>query len=134
MPYDSIPDAKLTLALDLKAAHTLQIEALTAPGLTDQERVERFAEAAGFSDVERGSALARNDWLGPAKAVWYAAFATKNLFANLPSCLCPVNEKYTERANWPDIPPYIPDNWQPAAAALWPFSRVQIYARTGLEV
>ncbi len=134
MPYDFIPDAKLTLALDLKAAHTSQIEALTAPGIHGVRRVEQFAKAADFNDAQTSMSLSTTVMgTPPATAVWQRGDAQKSLFANLPNCDCPVVER-AGGANWPDIPSYIPDNWHPTAAELWPFSRVQIYARTGLEV
>ena len=134
MPFDPTPDAKLTEALDLRAAHAKQIEALTMPGLSDKERIERFAEAAGFDNDARKHAAQRVKHRSNASAVWWFGSPSESLFADLPGCQCPVLERAHNHANWSDIPLNIPADWQPTAAELWPFSRVQIYARTGLEI
>lgn len=72
-----------------------QIDALTAPGLTDEERVRRFADAAGFTPNQTGTALGdvKFDSVLVGEAVWFHGTPQKSLFANLPGCECPVAEK-----------------------------------------
>lgn len=109
----------------LKLSHELQIEALTAPGLSDEERVRRFGEAAGFNEYLMQWSLDRLSYESPACAVWYGGEYERSLFGNLPGCSCPVGEVLKGRANFPGIPSYIPNNWSPTRPELEAFARVQ---------
>jgi hypothetical protein len=115
---------------ELRIAHEAQIEALTAPGLTDEERVRRFGEAAGFREYDMTDALT---WLGldksPPSSVWSYGQYERSLFADLPGCACPVIENRAGRASYPGIPSHIPRDWQPDRATLECFARVQQEAR-----
>lgn len=128
--------AEVTYAAELKAAHLAQIEALTAPGLTDDERTKRFMTAARFNDAQRisvlderalrkncGCAHCRN--YPVASTVWAIADAPYSLFANLPGCECPVIEVRWGRANFEGIPARIEFDWSPTAEELQAFARVQ---------
>jgi hypothetical protein len=117
---------KQTSALaDLRIAHEAQIEALTAPGLTDEERVIRFGEAAGFGAGAITLALARLRYESPSNVVWLFGRYDRSLFGDLPGCQCPVIENDVGRASYPGIPSLIPLVWQPDRATLECFARVQ---------
>ena len=127
MPFDN--PAKNELAL----AHEQQIAALTDPWLTDKKRVRRFGEAAGFNEKETKKAIKNLAYSSAAKAVWFEARPEKSLFANLPSCECPVRENEYSPGKHPDIPKVrgISD-WRPTRADLKAFARVQQEARHAL--
>jgi hypothetical protein len=115
---------------ELRMAHEAQIEALTAPGLSDEERVRRFGEAAGFSTFDITSVLTGFRCAETLTSVlWYFGGYGRSLFGNLPGCECPVIEKRRGTAAYPGIPTFIPNNWQPDRATLEAFARVQQEAR-----
>lgn len=114
---------QISAQAELRLSHLAQIEALTVPGLTSQERVERFAAAASFSIQELWWSLDGLERRGAAKNVWFRGRAAKSLFANLPGCDCPVLEEL------PGVPRSIPNHWNPSAHDLETFSRIQIERR-----
>ena len=122
-----------TYAAQLKASHLQQIEILTGGGRRDYEAILQFSAAAGFNDSEEHSALAmmRAGWTAAA-AVWTVGCARRSLFADLPGCGCPVQERVTTgRFDDTLIPVEIPKNWRPSRAVLEDFARVQQEARIG---
>jgi len=130
-------EADITFAAELKAAHLAQIEALTAPGLTDGERAERFMAAARFDATEYGLVhdirlSKRYAVLGgrAAYAVWCIGSARYSLFGDMPGCGCPVYEVADGR-EISGVPARIPYNWDPTADDLLPFARVQQERRLG---
>lgn len=72
-----------------RACYLRQIEILTDPKLSDREKVERFAEAAGY-ERERAVEELRSEPL--ILAVWRTGDVEHSLFADLPGCGCPVIE------------------------------------------
>ena len=116
------------LAAELRISHLAQIEALTKPGLSDKERLELFADAAGFDKAHKISlmisvfpnySVSRNAW-------GYGIFE-KSLFAYLPGCMCPVQECL------PGVPQdMVPNDWEPTVAMLERFSEIQIERRCGV--
>jgi hypothetical protein len=81
------------LRAEYRAGYLLQIEALLAPGLTDVDRVRRFADAAGFSSWELEEAINQIKHRSVTCAVWYMGGAHKSLFASLlPDGCCPIIE------------------------------------------
>lgn len=101
-----------------------QIDALTAPGLSDEERVMRFCEAAEL-DAEFWPLLIVGYGDAPAPACWQLGMYPKSLFADLPGCKCPVLEGLD------GVPHYIPDDWDPTPAQLRIFAHHQREARFG---
>lgn len=116
-------EADISAQAELRLSHLAQIEALTKPGLTKHERVRQFAKAAEFEDSSVGYALSHLVDNTAAKAVWRNGGPPKSLFANLPGCGCPVI------AGVKGFPRWIEDDWQPTAADLEAFSRIQIERR-----
>jgi hypothetical protein len=118
-------------AATLKAAHIAQIDALTREGLSESQRVELFAEAAGFCEDELVSAhLHHFDGYTPAAAVWTFGDPALSLFASLPGCSCPVIEQVKHgKMQSKLIPCYIDRDWSPTVAVLEDFARVQQEAR-----
>lgn len=116
---------------ELRVAHEAQIEALTAPGLTDEERVRRFGEVVGFNDYQMRETLHTLSRASAARAVWQWRPHERSLFASLPDCECPVLEKVAGRANYPGIPTDVKNDpsWSPDRATLEAFARVQQAAR-----
>jgi hypothetical protein len=118
-------------AIRLMAAHEAQIDALTAPDLTDQDRLDRFMTAAEFNAWDRDyyQAIFTKDSskLSPAHLVWREGLLPLSLFANLPRCNCPVVENI--RGKYPEIPRRIPMDWRPDRATLDAFARIQQEAR-----
>jgi hypothetical protein len=128
MPFDMMveTETETKTKTELQVAHEAQIEALTARGLTDEERVRRSCEAARFHPLDMRDAMeSLRGGASPAKAVWYNGGAAFSLFGNLPGCECPVIEVANGNAAFPGIPDNIPFHWRPTAAELEPFSRVQ---------
>lgn len=123
MPFDSNPTATVH---PLAACHEAQIDALTLPGLSDEERIRRFAEAAGF-DVQQRTIAYRDIAVNysAAYACWNVVDFGKSLFAQLPGCACPVVEMLS------GFPPYVPDNWNPSHSDLELFARIQQERRPG---
>jgi hypothetical protein len=126
-----------TFAAELKAAHLAQIEALTMPGLTKLERIERFATAARFYETQRQEAIesarATCDCCKDNSAAgicWREGAAPYSLFADLPGCRCPVME-VMGGAKLEGIPDRIPYDWSPTAEQLLPFARIQQERRLG---
>jgi hypothetical protein len=121
-------EAEVTFAAELKAGHLAQIEALTAPGLTREERIWRFMNAARFHGVERtimSIGLETHPNATAAYFCWSIGTPLYSLFAHLPGCACPVIEVRTGHAQFDGIPRAIPKDWSPTAAELLPFARVQ---------
>lgn len=121
----------------LRAAHEAQIEALTAPGLSDAERVDRFAAVARFEAPSRVTARTEVEHgrESPAYAVWCYGCYELSLFADLPGCNCPVVEKvcgnrsYQGRVSYVGIPIGFGRDWAPTLDELKVFARVQQRAR-----
>lgn len=122
MPFDSQPT---TTTNPLAACHEAQIDALTLPGLSYEERVRRFAEAAGFDEFQTQTALIKDYRVSPAKSVWWVGEPQKSIFANLPGCRCPVQE------GLPGVPHFTPWDWQPTRSDLEVFARIQQERRSG---
>lgn len=121
---------------EYKLSHEAQIDALTRPGLTDEERVRLFAEAAGFSERATRTAQrycgsyydernipAPSKTYTPGMSVWEFGGYPKSLFADLPLCKCPVLEGLLGATM--DI---VAD---PTEEGLGVFSRHQLEARFG---
>jgi hypothetical protein len=125
--------ADTDFAAELKASHLQQIEILTGGARRDYEAVLQFAAAARMGQVEEASALklASQGWTAAA-AVWTVGNARRSLFAYLPTCGCPVQERafgrFRERTL---IPLVIEKDWRPTRAQLEEFARVQQEARLG---
>lgn len=117
----------ITAEAEMRLSHMAQIEALTRPGLDDDERVEMFGAAAGFNKQDWEKAWSHLNKLRdqPAFSVWVIGGAEKSLFAYLPGCGCPVQERL------PGVPQIIPSDWRPTVADLEPFSRIQLERRFG---
>lgn len=122
---------QLSAMAELRASHLAQIEVLTAPGLSDWERVKRFICAAQFCGHGLQRRLGQDHaecllrcGLSPAAAIWYVSgYTPKSLFAHLPGCYCPVMEGLS------GVPRIIPDDWRPDRDQLEVFSRIQIERR-----
>jgi hypothetical protein len=110
-------------AAELRVAHLAQIDALTRPGLTDDERKELFGKAADFNRLNWCYVNAVSSRRSAAYAVWTIGSAPKSLFGNLPGCRCPVSEKL------PGVPHNIELDWYPTVAELERFSEIQIERR-----
>jgi hypothetical protein len=129
-------EADITYAAELKAAHIAQIEALTAPGLSDSERLTRFSQAARFDakwteEVAVAFHSQRTHSFDVAYVCWTVGQAPYSLFADLPGCSCPVIEVDMGHAKFDGIPARIPFDWQPTAEMLEAFARVQQERRLG---
>ena len=116
-------EAQISAQADLRMSHLAQIEALTRPGLSDCDRLEEFARAAGFTEDELWVARHMAKDCSPARAVWGQGGAQRSLFASLPGCRCPVEEQLS------GVPRFIESLWRPTATELEPFSRIQIARR-----
>lgn len=116
-------EADISAQAELQLSHLAQIEALTKPGLSDRNRLDLFAEVAGFNVHELWVAHHILYDCSPARAAWGQGDAQRSLFASLPGCRCPVEK------NLSGVPHDIPDDWCPTAAELEPFSRIQIERR-----
>jgi hypothetical protein len=106
----------------LAMRHEMQIEALTAEGLTREERVKRFAAAAQFNSSQ--TAIAMMGLTGrssAAYAIWTVGDAPHSLFADLPAgCLCPVYER-----RFSGIPRNVDREWAPSIELLRRFAEIQ---------
>lgn len=120
-------ETDVSFAAELKAAHLAQIAALTDPGLTREERLERFMEAARFPPEEcehcRRNARQIRSW-SVARIVWAYGSAPWSLFGDMPGCQCPVIE-VARGAKIAGIPAHIPTDWTPTVSDLLPFARIQ---------
>lgn len=117
MPFDK---TNVITTHRLAACHEAQIDALTMPGLADEERVRRFAKAAGFINRQLAWVLAElQSGANAAFSVWNNGAPQKSIFADLPGCQCPVTEKL------PGVPHYIPRDWNPTRSDLEVFARIQ---------
>ncbi|HVR57578.1 MAG TPA: hypothetical protein VMT72_12210 [Pseudolabrys sp.] len=114
---------QISARAELRLSHLAQIEALTKPGLAPLDRIQRFADAAEFSDKDRMEAQWSLRMHSYAVAVWLQAEPQKSLFANLPGCKCPVMEKLD------GVPSDMFCDWKPTVDVLEPFSRIQIERR-----
>lgn len=114
----------------LKLSHEAQIEALTAPGLSDHDRLMRFANAIGQPKDYADDALRRisNYGCSVGYAVWFDGTSPLSLFAHLPKCKCPVLEN-TFKIKYPGIPQAVRHDWKPYRATLERFAKVQQQAR-----
>lgn len=110
-------------AAELRVAHLAQIDALTRPGLPDDERVKLFGKAADFKEGDWLHARCFNGRRSAAYAVWVIGGAPKSLFGNLPGCNCPVIEQL------PGVPHDMEPDWCPTAVELERFSEIQIERR-----
>lgn len=116
---------QINAAPTMRLSHLAQIDALTKEGPDDVERVKLFIDAAGFEGDWRLWALSgviKRGW-SPAFSVWRNGFAPLSLFAHLPGCACPVQQRL------PGVPHYIPSWWRPTSSQLEPFSRIQLERR-----
>ena len=129
---DRKPD-QISSAAKLKAAHLAQIDALTREGLSDDERIDLFADAAKFLLSQRVSAHVQVfNGCTPATAVWTFGNPPLSLFANLPGCKCPVIEQATRGKKQSKlIPCYVEADWSPTVEVLEEFARIQQKARLG---
>lgn len=123
-------DIKAYVISDEQAEYELswaaQIEALTAPGLTDEERVRRFVEAAELKiPVFIYIRILHDGSRSAAVSVWSSPNDPKSLFANLPGCKCPVIEQLE------GVPHTLPSDWHPTADQLRVFAHHQRQARFG---
>lgn len=117
------PD-QITAEAEMRLSHMAQIEALTMKGLSERERVERFGKAASLGKDMIDWCVGRLAVASAAWAVWnYSGERECSLFAHLPGCYCPVLEKIS------GVPREIPWNWNPDAAQLKVFSRIQLERR-----
>jgi hypothetical protein len=119
-------------AAKLKAAHLAQIDALTREGLSERERAGLFFKAAMF-DLETITWCGHRMQAGftTASAVWMIGEAPYSLFAKLPACGCPVQERTRGRFKGTLIPLDIERRWSPSVAVLEEFARIQQAARLG---
>lgn len=117
---------QITAEAEMRLSHIAQIEALTTKGLSEQERVRRFGNAAGFDEAAIRHALQWLPFNSAARAVWLWGSCENSLFGNLPGCRCPTYE------GLPGVPRGdVPHNWRPDAAQLEVFSRIQLERRFG---
>jgi hypothetical protein len=131
--------ADVTYAARLKAAHIAQIDILMPrPSYIGRlghiERVHAFANAAEFDDGQFQSAVAivHKQNYTAAAAVWSVGLAPLSLFANLPGCGCPVQERFENgRFSLLLIPSAVRGDWNPNKAVLEDFARIQQEARLG---
>lgn len=117
---------QITERAEYLVSHEAQIDALTRPGLSEKERLTRWATAVGTSaeDCVAWNYLVTQGY-SAACSTWYSGLYKRSLFANLPGCRCPVMEKL------PGVPKRIPNGWSPNADELRVFSRIQIERRFG---
>jgi hypothetical protein len=123
--------SETSYAATLKAAHIAQIDALTREGLSESERIDLSADAAGFDEDERLSAhLQHFNGCSAAAAVWTFGRPQLSLFANMPGCKCPVFEQIKHgKMQSKLIPCYLDRDWSPTVAVLEEFARIQQEAR-----
>ena len=123
---DRKPD-QTSYAAKLKAAHLAQIDALTREGLSDDDRILLFTDAAEFGPDDRTSAFFCC-WHGNsvAASVWTFGEPPLSLFASMPGCKCPVIEQATRGKKQSRlIPCYVETDWSPTVEVLEEFARIQ---------
>ena len=120
-------------AAKLKAAHLAQIDALTREGLSDDDRILLFTDAAEFGPDDRTSAFfCHLHGNSVAASVWTFGEPPLSLFASMPGCKCPVFEQaQSGKMQSKLIPCYIERGWSPTVEVLKEFARVQQEARLG---
>jgi hypothetical protein len=120
-----------SLAAKHRAAYEQQIAILLDNSLSEEEKVEKFAIAAGFSRYCREKALHDlKKYKSAIQAVWFRGSPQLSLFADLPGCWCPVFERCMRSGGeWDYIPKYASSLQHATERTLRAFANIQMEER-----